>query len=122
MFYSEVKDFVGASIDALHLILGLKESNAKQESTAPRAEAIPTGKKADSELKATDPEAKDYQDGKGQWVHRAWLEDNSIDPRRVSECRSRWISRETAGREKGRNKVYVWHYGDVVGVDLKKNR
>lgn len=122
VFYSEVKDFVGASIDALHLILGLKESNAKQESTAPRAEAIPTGKKADSELKATDPEAKDYQDGKGQWVHRAWLEDNSIDPRRVSECRSRWISRETAGREKGRNKVYVWHYGDVVGVDLKKNR
>ncbi|MEP3482378.1 MAG: hypothetical protein ABJZ55_24250 [Fuerstiella sp.] len=77
----------------------------------------------ESELKSTDPEAKDFQDAEENWIDRLWLDANNVVPQRASDrCRSRWISRETAGRESGRKKITVWHYGDVVKVGMKAGR
>lgn len=73
----------------------------------------------DEELQATDPKAKSFQDENGQWVHRGWLKEHTYSPQRVSDkCRRRWITRETAGQEKGHKKVSVWHYGDVVKTGM----
>ena len=92
----------------------------RDSSSATRMKLKCEDNETELELMPTDPEAIDFQDELGNWIHKQWLIDNMYSTKRVSEkCRSRWIARESAGRCKGHRKVFVWNYGDVVKVGMK---